>query len=630
MRPGQLLLAALLIMTSLLARAEPISRPHMQVELKAELSQFTPGQPFWVAVQLQPEAGWYSLWQNPGDNGQATSLDWQLPKGWQIGPVHWPIPDAIDQDGITHFGYRHDHSLLVELTPPKEAKDLELMVKASWQLCQQQCLAEDALLTLPLKAGPKAQANHSGFFAKARQQLPRPLPSRGRMEIQQDLVSFALKVPELSGQPPRVFVANPNLVKSGALPRQLWQGDTLLVSLPKSAHYQAPPKAPQVLLVTQDQALLVGMNSPDPAEGQSPLWPLALLALAAGLLLNAMPFVFPVVALKALDLKTGQGWPYLGGVLASTWALAVLWWLSHLGGGPGGLDLQSPLPVAIFASLFALLGWRLLSRQPLPGRLMQQGLAYQPILAGVLVVVLASPGVAMLAPALKADLALWPLLALASALGLGLALPMVLLDKLAPLAPWLPKPSHSFKRLLALLLLLSAVWQLWVLQGLEGPAFLLLAALIIATGLWPLPWRLAKALAWLPLLAVMLGIVLKPQQQPDTLAFDEATLKERLAQHRPVLVNITADGCIPCKVNASTTLGREETRALFALYDITYLEGNWTNRDPAVGRYLASFNSSALPLYVLYDQQGQPHLLPQLLSPKLLAESLEAALQGAD
>ncbi|WKE67032.1 protein-disulfide reductase DsbD family protein [Gallaecimonas kandeliae] len=636
------LLLALLSLCLIPAWAEPVERPHIQVDLKAEVSSFVPGQPFWVAVHFNPEPGWHTYWQNPGDAGAAPKLDWQLPKDWQAGPIRWPIPKAIDLGDIVNYGFEGESSLLVELTPPAGASDTELLVKASWLVCKDSCIPGDALLHLPLKAGAKALPDNSGFFASARARLPKPLDGRGRMEVQQDLVSFALKVPELAGQLPRIFVTSPDLVAASAKPRLIWQGDTLLVSLPKHLLFTEVPDNVRVLLVTPDQALDVGLGGPaSPAKAGPPLWLLLAMALAGGLLLNLMPCVFPVLALKAMHLKAGQGWHYLAGVLVSLWVLVLVLWLLRLAGHElgWGFQLQSPWFVALLASLFAAMGLALLAEVQLGTRFMglgqdqiHQGHPWEAFMTGLLAVLVASPCTApFMAPAIGIGLTLplWQLLAVFSALGLGLALPFLLLVQVPALAKRLPRPGPwlaSARKLLAFPLLLAAVWLLWVLNSLSGQAFWLLAAWVLGVGLWLLPWRAGRYLAALPLLLVAFWP--QPQASSQALAFDEATLKARLAEHRPVLVNMTADWCITCQINERSTLAREEARALFALYDVTYLEGDWTARDPVISRFLASFDRAGVPLYVLYDRQGQPHVLPQLLTPAVLADNLKAILEA--
>ncbi|WP_417357775.1 protein-disulfide reductase DsbD family protein [Gallaecimonas pentaromativorans] len=644
MRPALFFALLLALLTIKTARAEPVQAPHIAVDIKADVSTFIPGQPFWVAVNFVPEPHWHTYWQNPGDSGLAPTLDWQLPPGWQAGAIQWQVPKAIDIGGIVNFGFEGPSNLLVQLTPPKDAQSLAVKVKASWLVCQQACIPGDAMLSLALSAGKAAQKDNSGFFDEARQKLPALLPGRGRMELQQNVVSYALQVPELIGTLPKVFVANPELVENGAKPQLLWQGDTLLLSLPKNPYFTEPPTDPKVLLVTPDKSVLVTMAQPKaPAAGHKALWLLCLMALAGGLVLNIMPCVFPVLAIKALHLKAGQGLQYLAGVLVSFWVLALtLFALRQAGEAVGwGFHLQSPVFVALLASLFAFMGLSLLTRLELGTRLMslgqdriEHGHPLEAFLTGVLAVVVASPCTApLMAPAIGIGLTLplWKLLLVFSALGLGLALPMVLLENLPALRRALPKPGlwmAAVKKILAFPLLLTAVWLLWVMNNLSGQGFWLLAAWVLGVGIWLLPHRLFKVLAWLPLLLVALLPLWQSADKPPSIAFDETTLKERLAQHRPVLVNMTADWCITCKVNESTTLAREETRALFTLYDVTYLEGDWTARDPVITRYLESFGRAGVPLYVLYDQQGKPHVLPQLLTPGLLANALKDALEN--
>ncbi|WP_115718914.1 protein-disulfide reductase DsbD family protein [Gallaecimonas mangrovi] len=640
MRPALHFLFCLLLLLSGASQAEPINRPHTTVALKANLSTFVPGKSFWVAVHFRPDAHWYTHWQNPGNWGFAPHLDWQLPDGWKAGAIHWQVPKTITIAGKTHFGFEGPSSLLVQLTPPENASNLTLKAKLSWLVCQETCLPEKALLTLPLTAGSAIQSANSGFFAEALAKLPSPLPGRGKMQIEKDVVSFSLKVPELAGQPTQVFVTSNNLVDNNAQPQQIWQGDTLLISLPKSPYFNQLPTAPKVLLTTPDQALLVTMAASDTAARYPSLWLICLMAFAGGLVLNLVPWVLPVLVIKALKCKRDPGFGYLAGVLISLWALTLTLWLLHQGSeAPDwGFNWRSPVWVALQASIFAILGLGLIGkvgRNAFKG-VSQRLLRQQPLasfLTGLLAVVVASPSTALLPnPGIDLTQSLWPLLAVCSALGVGFALPMLLLNKLPALHSRLPKPGPWITKayvVLALPLLLSAIWLLWVLNNLNGQAFGLLATWVVGVAIWLLPWRLCRWLAWLPMLVVALLPLWHQASPPQSLAFDESTLKTRLSQHRPVLVNITADWCISCKVNESTTLSSEETRALFALYDVTYLKGDGTSQSPVIRRFLAGFHRTTVPLYVLYDQQGAPHILPQLLSPQILAAALKRHLEAS-
>ena len=225
-------------------------------------------------------------------------------------------------------------------------------------------------------------------------------------------------------------------------------------------------------------------------------------------------------------------------------------------------------------------------------------------------------------------------------LGLGVALPFLLLGFVPALRRWLPRPGawmDLFRRILAVPMLLTALGLSWILgreTGVDGMAIGLSAALLLALGLWWAGGRQAalKGGAWWPVLAALIGavalIAIVPRSSVEAAAraetgvvkFDDARLAELRKQGRPVFLYFTADWCLTCKVNERAAIDRAEVAEAFAEKHVVVMVGDWTRGDPAISRFINAHGRSGVPFYLFYPAGGgEPRELPQILTPGLLA-----------
>lgn len=396
-----------------------------------------------------------------------------------------------------------------------------------------------------------------------------------------------------------------------------------------------------------------------------------LFALAGGLILNLMPCVLPVLSLKVLSLAGNGDRPgaarkqalwYTAGVMLSFAALGALaLGLRQAGLALGwGFQLQQPLVVALLALLMLVLGLSLSGVWQLTGRWTGagHGLATRSgpagdFFTGVLAVVVATP---CTAPFMGAALA-WAFtapaviaLAVFLALGLGLALPFLLIGFVPALARALPRPGawmETFKQIMAFPLYLTAVWLAWVLAkqlGADAIGLWMLAAVLIALATWA--WNRSRingrawatSLAVLALLAAVWPLWLihtQPIPQPTVaqvqtdegqlvkVPFSEQRLADLRAANRVVFVNMTADWCVTCKANEKTVLGRDSFQQALADADATYMVGDWTNVDPALTAFLQRHKAVGVPLYVVFPRGGgEGRVLPTVLTPDVVRQSL--------
>ncbi len=420
---------------------------------------------------------------------------------------------------------------------------------------------------------------------------------------------------------------------------------------------------------TDASALAAGGAAPPGAGGQSgtglTLVVALLLAAGGGFLLNLMPCVFPVLSLKALTFASTSsnqqshhlhGWAYTAGVVGSFLAVAVLILVARAAGQTAGwgFQLQSPVFVAMLAYLFFVMGLSLSGMVSFGTGLMGIGHGLTTnsglrgsFFTGVLAAVVASPCTGpMMAPALGFALTQPPVSALLVfvALGLGMALPFLLLSYSPGFARMLPRPGawmEKLKEFLAFPMYLTAAWLLFVFGrqvGLVALFFLCAGAVAIAMAIWlynNLPQGTtgrrttqAAAAGFLAFAAfVAFGSERFNSNLDDWQPYSENLVQNLREQGRPVFVDFTADWCITCKANEKVALSRAGFKAAVSEHNVALVKADWTNQDPAISRVLAYFERSGVPLYLVYpaDTSQSPEILPQFLTQGMVIDALKRA-----
>ncbi|MGN6193028.1 MAG: protein-disulfide reductase DsbD family protein, partial [Rhodanobacteraceae bacterium] len=395
-----------------------------------------------------------------------------------------------------------------------------------------------------------------------------------------------------------------------------------------------------------------------------------LLAFVGGLILNLMPCVLPVLAIKAVGvLESGESrqrarahaLAYAAGVIATFLAigLAILG-LRGAGHAVGwGTQLQQPVIVAVLACVLFAVGLSMsgvvqfgAGLGNIGTGLTRRGGAAGHFFTGVLAVIVASPctapfmGVA-LAYAFVAPAAHELLVMLV--LGIGLALPLTLIGLVPALARWLPKPGRwmeTLKQVLAFPMYLSAVWLVWVLahqRGADAVALVLIAMVLLAAALW---WHARRQpdrtlghvftlVLAIAAAASLYGVTrVAPISQTassngDVIAFSPTKLQSLRETGTPVFVDIGADWCVTCKANEYAVLDTQGFKDLLARTGAVYMKGDWTDVDPEIGAYLKSFHSPGVPLYVVYPRGGgDGRALPTVLTASLVRNALVHADTG--
>ncbi len=661
--PSMAAMRCLLLLLALLAlplragavESAPVASPRATVTVLADRTAIAPGDEFRLMLRLRLAPGWHTYWSNPGDAGAAPELSLRLPEGWTAGPLQFPIPERIGFGPLMNFGYTNEALLPLAVTvpatlPPGGTATLE--GGATWLVCADVCIPEEGrfALSLPVEARPRpAQLVR---FAAAEAALPRPAPFAARVSPEGVLSVEGEAISPASVRGAAFFpLAQDRLLNPPPQRLSLREGGLSLALSPAPNAPAGPLEG--VLVLTDAGGQRAGFTlsaAPGPsAVAGLPLAQVLALALLGGLILNLMPCVFPVLAMKAMALArlggVGAGAVrrdaagYVGGVLCGMVALGgVLLALRAAGAAAGwGFQFTHPAFVAAMAWLMLLVGLNLSGVFALRG----------PALAGsrgafgtgLLAVLLATPCTApFMAPAIGAALLLpgWGALLVFAALGLGLALPYALLAAFPALARAVPRPGPWMERLrqfLAFPMYGAAAWLAWVLAqqaGPDGVLAVLAGGVLVALAAWAFgagfrggrllaPLALAGALALLPGLETAAAPARIAPGEP----WSAARVAALQAEGRPVFVNLTAAWCITCKVNERVALDTEATRAAFAQRNVAVLVGDWTRGDAAITALLRAHGRDGVPLYLLYPGGGgAPALLPQILTESALREAL--------
>lgn len=424
---------------------------------------------------------------------------------------------------------------------------------------------------------------------------------------------------------------------------------------PRTDYFELQPAAGQVLPLSEEQYRQAQQSlQPRPEVSSQSVWTIMLFALLGGAILNLMPCVFPILSLKVLGFVSADpkenhvhSWYYTAGVVLSFVAFAgLILTLKAAGQAVGwGFQLQSTEFVGLLALLFFAMALALSGLAELGtsfmglGSSLTQGTNHKSsFFTGVLAVVVASPCTApfmgtALGFALTQNTA--TALLVFAALGLGMALPMIALSYSTTLRRWMPKPGAwmvTFRQFLAFPLYMTVIWLLWVAgrqAGVDIFATLLVACLLIALSLWL--WSKTGWAKRLSALTFALAILLtfNPPVQTETQsssgAFSRSELNTLTAGAQTVFVDVTADWCITCIANEKAVLETAEIQQAFAERNVIYHIIDWTNYDPAVAEFLAEFQRSGIPFYLVYPGNSQPPaILPQILTKEIVLNSIGA------
>ena len=669
----------------------PAKSAHVTATLVADARPLQPGDRLTVALRLRMDPKWHTYWTNPGDAGIPTRIEWTLPPGLKAGEIEWPAPRLLSQAPLMDYGYEGETWLLTELkvTGPV-AWPLQIGATAKWLECAEICIPGKADLTLTLPA-PKADAKEtkpSPALQAAWAAIPKLLPASATLERDGDdyQVTIAGEAPDF---PVRFLPLERGWIDNAAPQLAVRTGQGMTIRVKRDANAPAlengktfsgvvvglPPgaKAPKGWLV--DCKVIAPPPAPAPKPPAPPFpWLSLLFAFVGGLILNLMPCVLPVLALKVLALAGHQGEAkasrrggieFTLGVVVSFWALAGLLLVFRAAGEKlgWGFQLQSPSFIVLLAALFVLIGLNLFGLFEVGTKLMgwsgslaSSGAGRMAFGSGVLAVAVATPCTApFMGTALAAAFSqpAWVAFLIFTSLGLGMAAPYLVLAANPAWLRFVPKPGAwmvTFRQFLGFPMLLTALWLVWVYErqrGGDAGVVLTGALLLVALGAWIYgKWDAPEKPDWVRALAGIVAVVLigtaltfamrfgathvavaeaSPSADGVWQPYDVDKIAALRAQGKPVFVDFTAAWCLSCQVNQRVALDRPEVLAKFREKGVALFKADWTSSDPAITAALAALGRQSVPVYALYAPGSDaPRLLPEVLTPGIVLGALDA------
>jgi thiol:disulfide interchange protein DsbD len=712
------LIAAILICVTALT-GTPLRAAHTEATLVLSAATARPGDTIWAGVDLKMESGWHTYWKNPGDSGQATEIKWQLPAGITAGEIRWPLPEKLPPIEVTTYGYENEVMLLVPLTLASNlpAGPLELKANVSWLECKEVCIPakQDVEAKLNIGSEPSASKNAEtidlwkiktpnslsdvgmsalAWWEKTADSNTLPLIIECRRTIPVKSVIRSADFFPYASDNFEVQAATDNL--------RVQSSEFRLRKLVKKYSGNWPKEVSGVLVMDTggdwkqgievnlavsdvaplDDTISSTANQPPALPPQS-LWQMLLYAFIGGLILNIMPCVLPVIALKILGFVSeakssparvrALGGIYAVGVLFSFLALAAVVIGVKAAGNQAGWGMQFGNPVFLvclttlvmlvalnlFGVFEVILGGRALGAA---GELASRHGAAGAFFNGVLATVLATPCTApFLSIALGFAFAQSAavIVAVFLTVGLGLASPYVLLCWNPAWLKFLPKPGawmEKFKIAMGFPMLATVVWLFNIAGSSYGKNVLWLGVflVIVAFAAWIFGEFVQRghkhksAAAIITVLLLIGGYIFAIEKELhwrimptstdlnslresadgiDWQPWSSEAVTAARAAGKPVLVDFTADWCLTCQVNKKTSLEVESVRTRLKALGAVALLGDYTHFPAAITTELQRFNRAGVPLVLVYPKNPDtsPIVLPEVLTPGIVLDALDRA-----
>ncbi len=653
------------------ARGEPVAQAkteYVDSALYAERAGLIPGETTWFALSQDVRDGWHVFWVNPGDAGLPLMLDWSLPDGFEAGDVVHPAPEYIPVGPLASYAHEGAPIFLAEVKTPADARvgdTVDIAIDASWQACEEICVPEDARyeFSLPVLAAEDAPARENLMrFAAAR--LEFPVPFTGDAEFRRVGDRYELVIsdwPEAGAEGAFFFPEDEGLTTPAAAQTARIADGRLRLKM-QPGWIEGPPgeivrgviavgEGAQRRALALEASVAPGAAAPTPASTSGGnILVLLTLAFFGGLILNAMPCVFPILFVKAASLLASaqhdpkiarsHGALYGVGVVTTFAAIGALLLALRAGGEQlgWGFHLQSPAVIGVSAYILFAVGLSLAGVFSVGESLAGAGdsLTKKPgaagaFFTGVLAVAVAAPciGPLLTAPmgaALTQPAAVSLLIFIAMAL--GLAAPFVAVTFAPGLGKMLPRPGPwmaVFKQALGFPVFAAAAYFVWVFARQTGEGALggLLAGLVLlafaawaferskGAGLRALLLRalsaIAIVLALAPLFTARPAAAVTTIERYGALSvepFSNEAISAYARDGRPVFAIFTAAWCVTCQADKLTIFSDKALATAIERENGVVMVADWTLRDPAITDALASLGAYGVPFYAAYAPDG--------------------------
>ena len=642
-----------------------------------------------AGLHLKLAEGWKTYWKSPGEVGIPPEIDWEGSTNIAEVRFLWPAPTRFRAFGIENYGYKKEVVFPLQVTLKEPGQPVDFRANVSLLVCSEVCVPQNFELTLGLGTGASTDTDSAALIGTYAAQIPDDGSATGISvsSVWHDPEMTRLVIEVRSETPfsePDVFPDMGPDTSFGPADIRLGDGGRVMwAEVPILSSAETPPP----LEVTVTDGLRAAEFKPEyadaPAEppyqsqvtgaSVSELALIALVALLGGLILNVMPCVLPVLSIKfssALKLH-GQGAARVregflasaAGVLAFMWLLAgILIALRMAGLSVGwGVQFQNPFFLIVMLGILMLFAANMfgLFEIALPqswnaglARAGARGGLVGDFLTGAFAAVLATPCSApFLGTAVTFALAGRPLdiVVIFTAMGIGLALPYLLVAARPGWVTKLPRPGRWMvvvKWALGALLALTALWLIWVLAGVAGRQVAIAASVFIAVAILLIrfPARAPALLrtggfAALGAVALAVPVLIEPAARADVgeeqvipwVAFDRAQIARLVSQGQVVFVDVTADWCLTCKANKALVIDRSPVADILISGRVLPMQADWTRPDENIRRFLEDNGRYGIPFDIVYGPAAPEGIaLPEVLSTQVVLDAMEKAGAAMD
>lgn len=641
----------------------------VRAELISSTQEVVPGTTVWLGLSLDIDSDWNTYWKNAGATGLPPNI--VLSDGAdKIEPnLQFPLPRSKlfgDDLSLLTYGYVNSvvHPFQIKV-PTNASKTWNLAGDATWLVCKDICIPETQSVSLSLSVVSNDQeiklSADSNIINTARGLVPTDYPARGNFSG-----SNTLWIENLQGNTISDVMPEKSGEILGLVQKVSWLDGGVFVTMDR-ALLPEDFLSTYLIVAIDGSGIRIPLDRDLEAPKVAPhsrvsLIFILLMALTGGLILNLMPCVFPVLSIKSLSIASKitkdrvqiqkSAWLYTAGILCTMFVLAGLMVTLRAAGSQvgWGFQLQAPWFVALLIYIFVVMSLWLYGFIEVGGaffgigqELTEEGSDRAEFFTGVLAVIVATPctapfmGVAM---GYTLTQPWWITVLVFSALGFGLALPMLSFVAFPRLVSGLPRPGAWMTRLkqfLAFPILATAIWLVWILvrqTNLDALVMILAGCLMLVFGFW-LRRDTSAFLRAFGIISLLVSLAIVPiisqisSSKSDNVSkkvrsepYTSIALTGHLAKGRSVFINMTADWCITCKVTEQRLLTTEDVERLFEHQNVIRMTGDWTRYDPTITKYLNRFARVGVPLYVVNHPDQEPIVLSQFPTYRELEDAI--------
>ena len=644
---------SILLLISFFSSAEIVDTGHARISLIKDHSDFVPGTSINIGLKVSMDKGWHTYWRNPGDSGGPIEIDWNLPKGFSVSDIKWPLPKKIEYPPLMTYGYEDFVIYPMVLTIPADYSDDYFEMNADILICADVCIPESGKISSNLLDIESDSLIYEWLESVPSKSLPITTSlNDNNLEIK---FTFEKEIKEIY-----FFPDENNSIDYSSKQNFYKKDDGYFLSI-KLFNDEFQNVSGVLDIDGTGYNVSNGKFEDFNEEGLSLITAL-IFALIGGLILNLMPCVFPVISLKVLSfVSMGGSSPrkirnhalvFTVGVIASFMLIALtIVLLKQAGNFVGwGFQLQSPLIVGLLSLVMVFISLVLITDNSFGESLTKLGNIggsensyYSSFLTGVLAVVVASPCTAPFMGAALGYALIQPsgeTVPIFLSLSLGFSLPYLLLAANPKLIDFLPKPGDwmvTLKEFFAFPMLATALWLLWVFSLQVNQIlviFLLIGWLLLALNFWIFQkdYKTISKVIFLGISIFSMIYFLPETEEIETeqnLIIGSATewyegIEDDLRnKNQPYFINFTAAWCITCQSNEITAFSKDGFKSLLEEKNIEYIKADWTNRNDAITRSLKKYGRSGVPFYVYWEPGFEnPKILPAILTDQIIKNNI--------